>query len=302
VNMKKLLAVLLTISGMALADTISTPAANTIVPMLPNSTYAADTSLGNTPFFNNMSVDGGGADNAGYFLTNTGAFAGTLSPVTPPTGYLGQVANNSAAALAFDLVRQATSINVSVLYQNAPQTNLNQGSIQSGTSFGIYDVGTLAKTQIYGPGTIPGQVGAAATTVSTAGISGTGAYGFYATVCQPAEGLGNCYTFYSDTSLNPNVTNQFSSFVVEGPSGTVHQHFALFTLASGGFYLAFENSVSSNSFDGTGGPEHYGAFNDIIFSINTGGGGGGVPEPATLSMMGLGLLSLGLMGRRLRKR
>jgi len=297
--MKKVLVVLLTISGMAVADTISTPAGNTVVPMLPNSTYAADTSLGNTPFFNNISVDGGGADNAGYFLTNTGAFAG--GTVTAPTGYLTQSSNNSLAALAFGLVRQATSINVSVLYQNAPSTNLNQGSIQSGTSFGIYDAGTMAKTQIYGAGTIPGQVGAGATAVSTAGISGTGTYGFYATVCQPGFGLGNCYTFYSDTNLNPNVTNSGNSFVVEGLFN-VHQHFALFTLASGGFYLAFENSVSSSNFDGPSGPEHYGAFNDIIFGINTGGSVGGVPEPATLSMMGLGLLSLGLMGRRLRKR
>jgi hypothetical protein len=296
--MKKLVAVLLTLSGMALADTISTPVANTVVPMLPNATYATDTSLGNTPFFNNVTSDLGGLGNAGYFLTNTGAFASTLNPVTPPTGYLGQVSNNSAAALAFDLVRQATSINVTVLYQDAPQTNANQGSILSGTTVGIYDASNPAnKFQIFGPGGI--TTGATANNFSTAGISGTGTYGFYATVCQPGFGLGNCYTFYSDTSLNPSVSNEFSSFVLEGP-GNVHQHFALFTLASGGFYLAFENSVSSTSFDGVGGPEHYGVFDSFILGINT--GAGSVPEPATLSMMGLGLLSLGLMGRRLRKR
>lgn len=295
--MKKLLGVVLTISGMACADTISTPAANTVVSMLPNATYAADTSLGNAPFFNNFTSDLSGLGNAGYFLTDTGAFTG--GAITPPTGYLGQVSNNNAAALSFALVRQATSINVSVLYQDAPQTNANQGSIQSGTTIGIYDVSNPSlKYQIFGPGGV--TTGATVNNFSTAAIGGSGAYGFYATVCQPGFGLSNCYTFYSDTSLNPAVSNGApGGFALEGPSN-VHQHFALFTLASGGFYVAFENSVSNTSFDGLGGPEHYGTFDAVILGIDT--GASGVPEPATLSMMGLGLLSLGFMGRRLRKR
>ncbi len=295
--MKKLLGVLLTITGMAFADTILTPAGNSVVPMLPNGTYATDTSLGNTPFYNNLTSDLGGLGNAGYFLTNTGAF--TSGSTTVPTGYLAQTANSSLAALSFALVRQATSINVSILYQDAPQTNANQGSIQSGTTIGIYDVSNPSlKYQIFGPGGV--TTGNSVSNFSTAAIGGTGAYGFYATVCQPGFGLSNCYTFYSNTALNPAVSNGApGGFALEGPSNP-HQHFALFTLASGGFYLAFENSVSSTSFDGLGGPEHYGNFDAFILGIDT--GASGVPEPATLSMMGLGLLSLGLMGRRLRKR
>jgi hypothetical protein len=290
--MKMLLGGLLTLSGIALADTISTPAANTIVAMPTAGSYAASTLIGNIPFFNNNSVDGTQL-NAGYFVTNTGGFAGGSQFAAD--GYLGQVANNNAAALNFGLVRNATSVNVTVLYQNAPQTNPNQGAIPSGLAFGIYDVDTNAKTQIYAAGTIPSQVGVS-TVVDTSSIGSI--YGFYATVCQPGFGLGDCYTFYSDTGLNPAVTNSFQSFVVEGP-GNVHQHFALFTINGNAeaYYLAFENSITSTGYDGIAGPEKYGDFNDVIFQI-----GVATPEPATLSMMGFGLLGLGLMGRRLQKR
>jgi hypothetical protein len=206
------------------------------------------------------------------------------------------VANNNNAPLSFSMIRSLASINVTILYQNAPLSN----SGASGTSFGIYDENNPAtKIQIFGPGTIPGSVGGAGTNVSTAGISGVGNYGFYATVCQPGF-ASNCYTFYSDTTLNPSVLNSGSSFAVENGTTNPHQHFALFSLNGNAttFYLGFENSVTSSAFDGVGGPEKYGDFNDVIFQITTNGGVGGVPEPATLSMMGLGLLGLGLMGRR----
>jgi hypothetical protein len=302
--MKKLLVVLATMSGMVFADAIVTPAGNVLVAMPSGATLAANLALGNTPFFNNISSDGSQL-NAGFYVTNSGGPDGNPGlhcngpcfsggAITPASQYLGTVANNNAAALAFGLVRQATSINVTVMYQNS---SLNAGV--GGTAFGIYDAGTLAQTQIYAAGSIPGSVGGAGVNLNTAGISGNGTYGFYATVCQFPNTSTNCYTFFSDTGLNPNVTNQGSSFIVEGPGiGTPHQHFALFTLAGNAttYYLAFENSVSSTAFDGTAGPEKYGDFNDVIFRITT-----AVPEPASLSMMGLGLLGLGLIGRKLRK-
>jgi hypothetical protein len=289
--MKKLLVVLVTMSGMAFADGIAFNPANTVVPMPAPATYLSGTG-NNTPFFNNNSAEGLHL-NAGFFLTDTGGFSsGTLAPIA--AGYLGQVANNNNAPLSFAMVRQANSINVTVLYQNA-QTNLGPG----GTAFGIYDVGTNAQTQIYGSGTIPANVGVTTAPISTAGISGAGLYGFYATVCQFPSNATNCYTFYSDTGKNPAVFNG-SGLEVEGPGSSTgaHQHFALFTLAGNAttFYLAFDNSWESTDFDGVGGAEKQGDYNSVIFQITT-----AVPEPATLSLMGFGLLGLGLMGRRLRK-
>lgn len=295
--MKKLFAVLLTISAAAVADTISTPAGNSVITLPAPATYAANTPTGNTPFFNNSTdaIEGIHQGNAGYFVTDTGFFTGGVTPVA--TGYLGQTASPNLPAMSFSMLRSATSINVSVLYQNA---TTNTGT--SGSTFGIYDVNTNVQTQIFGPGAIPPAVGQAATNVNTSGIA-TG-YGFYATVCQPTHAT-NCFTFFSDTTKNPNVTNFGNSFVVEGPSATSHQHFALFTLASdpNTFYLAFENSISNSQFDGLGGPEGQGNYISFILKITTTGGGvGGVPEPATLSMMGIGLLGLGVAGRRMRRK
>jgi hypothetical protein len=302
--MRKLLAVLATTSGMMFADVISTPVGNVLVNMPAAGPYAANTAIGNTPFFNNISIDGAQL-NAGYFVENTGGpdsnpalhcAGGTCfssGTITTASQYLGTIADNNAAAPSFNLVRAGTSINITILYQNSV---INSGP--GGTAFGIYDVGTLAQTQLFAAGTIPTSVGGSGVNVNTAGISGTGAYGFYATVCQFPNSSTNCYTFFSNSTLNPTVMNFGGSLIVEGP-GNPHQHFALYTLNGNAttYYLAFENSITGTGFDGTTGPEKYGDFNDVIFKITT----ASVPEPATLSMMGLGLLGLGLIGRRIRK-
>jgi PEP-CTERM motif len=293
--MRKIFVLAAVLSSVVLADTVSTDTGlNAFTNMPANAVFAANTTIvgGNTPYWNNVSPDGSQV-NVGYFLTNTGGFStGVTTPA--PSQYLATIANTNKAPLAFDMVRQATSFTITMLYQNS-QANTGVG----GTEFGIYDVGTGAKTPIYAAGTVPSSVGTTVA-VNTAGISGSGVYGFYATTCQIASQASNCFTFYSDTALNPNVTNLGNSFVVEGPSLGPHQHFALFNLAgdADSFYLGYEDSFSSSTgFTGSGGPEHYGDFNDIIFRIDT-----TVPEPATLSVMGLGLLALGLVGRkRIRK-
>jgi len=299
--MKKLLVVLVAMCGMALADTVVMPSGVSLVPIPAGFTATTSVIGGNTPYCNNPSMDGLNF-NIGDFLTNQGNFAGgTLAPTAAAFLGVTAVAGNGAAGapLSFSMLRTQTSINVTILYANSSVNNLS--------AFGIYDVNncTLAlcpKTQIYGVGTIPNNSTIsgvpAGVNQSTAGISGVGNYGFYATACQ-SPGSTNCFTFFSDTNLNPSVTNASSSFIVEGPNSnplTAHEHFALFSLNGNAstFYLGFENSVGASTFDGTAGAEHYGDFNDIIFQITT----ASVPEPATLSMMGLGLLGLGLMGRR----
>ena len=107
----------------------------------------------------------------------------------------------------------------------------------------------------------------------TSGITNLFAsYGFFATVCPTAA---TCQTLYTNSSLN-----------------TVNagiQRFALFQTVAGSsrFFLAFDDGDVLGS-------EAFGDFNDIIITIDT------VPEPAAVSLLGLGLLAAGLF-RRYRK-
>jgi hypothetical protein len=270
-------------SGMMLADSVSISGSDTFINMPSNTTFAANTTLGNTPYWNNRSLDGA-QFNVGYFLTDTGAFsANTLVPA--PAQYLGNTANNNLAPTAFSFLSAASSIQVTILYQNA---GANSGAF--GTSFGVYDTSNGAQTPIYTAGTVPANVGVI-TNVST-----TASYGFYATTCQNSTNGTNCFTFFSNPSIDAPVTNFGSGTVVEAPGS--HQHFALFTVAgdSNSFYLGYEDSLNGGlGFGGTSGFENYGDFNDIIVRITT------VPEPGTFAFLGLGLVALGLRARKLRK-
>jgi len=282
--MIKILAVLTLTAGLGLADTVNISGSDAFVNMPANATFAANTNTGNLPYWNNKSLDGF-QFNAGYFLTDTGAFS--TNTVTPPSQFLANSGNNSLGATSFSFTRVAGSFQIVMLYQNS---TLNSGAF--GTSIGVYDTGNLAETPIYTAGTVPANVGVPKT-VNTSGVA-SGVYGFYATTCQfPASGV-NCYTFFSNSTLNPAVSNFGGGGVVD-PAGT-HQHFALFSLAGNAntYYLAYEDSGGPSGFAGTTGLEQYGDYNDIIFAINF----VAVPEPATSALMGLGLLALGLGARR----
>ena len=273
------------IGGVALADTISTSAANTLVAFPAG--FAANTSVGNTPYWNNLSQDGTGF-NVGYYLSDTGAFTVGGNPGLAPTNYLTTVANSNAMPSDFSFLRGASTMNVTILYQNAGN---NSGAF--GTAIGIYDVSNPAnKIQIFASGTIPSSVGGSGVNVNTAGIGGSGLYGFYATTCQVAAVGANCYTFYSDASLNPSVTNIGSGTVVE--SAGTHQHFALFTTGDPGtFYLGYEDSVQTGVFTGVLGTEKDGDYNDVIIKLTS-----TIPEPGTLAIVSLGLLALGFGAKR----
>jgi hypothetical protein len=263
------------------ADTIA-PNANTVLASMPsNIAFAVSTNLGDAPFWNNVSYDGSQM-NVGYFLTGSGAFNGGPVYLPDATGqYLAATGSGGLGQPAsFNFVRGALSMNVSILYENSSQ---NGGP--NGTSIGIYDVNNPSnQTILYSAGTVPANVGGAGLGVSTPYAN----YGFFATTCDSGP---QCYTFFSDTSLNPTVGS------VEGGSNAMHQHFALFNLASspGVYYLGYEDSFGAAGFSGLTGFERIGEYNDILIRITTAASN---PEPGTFGVLGFGLAALAYARRR----
>jgi hypothetical protein len=262
--MKILMAIgtLALISGFAVGDTVQENGGAPNFIALP-SPLSTGLNTG-VPYWNNHSGDFGGSNtaNIGYFLTASGNFTGGTN--YNPNGYLAATSGNPNSPASFNLVRNTNSILITLL-----------GTFTGGVdAFGLYDaskstIPTAAATEV----PVLTTSTAVGTTVNESGISFT-SYGFYVTAG------GN--TWFSNTALDAN-------------DGT-HQHFALFNFAADAnvFYLGLTDWFFGNGGNGNG------DYQDLVLRINT--DAAGVPEPATMALMGAGLLGLGYTRFRSRKK
>jgi PEP-CTERM motif len=268
-------------------------------------------------FWNNVGsdvVNGSSAVNVGNFLGDTGAFAlngnvtancSTCGPNYEAAGgqMYTQASNNPNFASNFNFVKQAGALQITLLYANSA-ANVN-------AEIGLYDASSLANAQNLhtilqpsGAVNLNNAIGTSyagtynmyngAALQGTANLANGSPYtnwGIYIRTCiSGGQTLGNCpggganiVTYFFNVTYDQNVP------VVD----IGHQHFALFQSGADAsrFFVGLEDFPSPSNI-----VEGYGDYNDIILGIQT--SASGVPEPATLSVMGLGLVGLGLFGRR----
>jgi hypothetical protein len=239
-------------------------------------------------------VNGSSAANAGDFLSASGGFAtGVFGCPTCGVNYMAgggqmytQSSNSPNFASAFSFISQTGVVSFSLLYANS-STNNN-------AEFGLYDASSqlnaLTNHEVVQAAGITNLNSIIGQTYNLTNNYGT--YGIYAVTCtvNAANGacpVGDSVTYYSNLSLNS----------VDGDTPMAdanHMHWAMFESGTNPdlYYLALEDYALQDS--QTRNPiEGYGDYNDIILELNTTPGQQAkTPEPQTIYLLGIGLLSL----------
>ena len=275
-------------------------------------------------YWNNVSsgtVNGSNQINVGDFVNNKGGFASpvlncsTCDPATADiaggqmytTGITGST-NDATSGLNF--VRQAGALSISLLYAFSG----NNGNVE----IGLYDQANpymnhliLAQADTAFTGNLNNRIGQVYTSgLLFEGTSNLGTYdlsngspfatwGIYVRTCSEGSTVtfAQCRadhdvnTYYMGASSQLDSANGFQTY---DPS---HEHFALFQSGSNlnQYYAGIEDYAYNTAFQTANPIEASGDYKDIILGINT---SAPIPEPATLSIVGLSLAGLGFLRRR----
>ena len=236
-------------------------------------------------YWNNRSDDnvGSAVCNVGAILTNTpGLTAGSCSnqapvyiplnpaPLTTASFFLGGAGGSNPGGFGFNCVA-ACSVNL-----------LGRVAGNTSTSWGVV--------------TSTGTVFTAAQLAGGATVSGT--FAVWITQALPVAGAGTIFTSGSSTfaggTFTPNANQQFAAFSATQLSTAAGVFGTIINVGQGRVYVGMEDNVNGGRGFGPAGAGFVSDrdYNDILVSIQA------VPEPATIGLMGFGLLALAGIAKR----
>ncbi len=287
-----------------------------------------------TPLFVNRSTDAGFNQGTGRNFTGLTSGPGTQNQANLNLGNF-LVGNGDWAASGYGALPGLSASNLNVLttggttggaapsnffFNNAGgtyQATLLLSLTGNNLEFGWYDASNGNRTSLFtNTGCNPGGINTCARGAQGAGgattvsFTPTATYGFYIRFLN-STGFGAGWSAGTQsqgvTGLNTYAGGAFG--LPSGPESPLHQHFTLLqnTTVTGNlqrFYLGNEDGFYSNTNCDTGatGPcrELSGDYQDFVVQLDI-TNPNAVPEPASIGMIGAGLLALGVIARRRRK-